>query len=197
MQDAQHQVVMANPLLSHAKQYNSLLVRAFPSLTKINGEYLSTISEPKPVSENRHVTDVSPQHRSASFLKLHSIIKSLQAYRSFNTKQLFQKILITFAGTTPLMKLQKSTLPFTLAERLLKTSLESKPPGFRVLNDELFYKNLVEVYALKSSCRSITNYVVSKRVRQRALLNRMEKKVPTMIKLQSVIRGHLCRVRNK
>ena len=67
----------------------------------------------------------SNSHEPSAFRKLHSLIKSLQAYRSFNTKQLFQKILITFAGTTPLMKLQKSILPFTLAERLLKTNLQT------------------------------------------------------------------------
>ena len=89
------------------------------------------------------------------FQNLNSLIKSLQSYRSFNTKQLFQKILITFAGTTPLMKLQKSILPYTLAERLLKTNLTADPqlairdPSaiFRVLGDELFFRNLAEVQA--------------------------------------------------
>lgn len=95
------------------------------------------------------------------------------------------------------MKLQKSILPFTLVERLLKTSLTDESPGFRVLNDELFYNNLAEVYTLKKSCRTITNYIVSKRVKQRALLNRMQSKVPTMIRLQAAIRGHLCRVHNR
>lgn len=118
---------------------------------------------------------------------MHSLIKSLQAYRSFNTKQLFQKILITFAGTTPLMKLQKSIMPFIMTERLLKTTLSStsRDPAcmFKVLNDELFYRNLAEVHRMRYSCRTITNYVVSKRARRKVLLNRMLKKVPTMVKL--------------
>lgn len=41
---------MANPLLSHEKQYNSLLVRVFPSLTKINGEYLDNSSTVKNIA---------------------------------------------------------------------------------------------------------------------------------------------------
>ena len=86
-----------------------------------------------------------------------------------------------------------------MVERLLKTSLtdEQSPGGFRILNDELFYRNLMEVYGLRKACRQITNYVVTKRCRQRALLTRMEKKVPTVTKLQAAIRGHLCRVLNR
>ena len=69
------------------------------------------------------------------------------------------------------MHLQKSILPFTLVERLLKTNLEtlatSKDAGskFRVFNDKLFYRNLASVAAQRSSCVSITNYIVTKRVR--------------------------------
>ena len=37
---------MANPLLSHEKHYNRLLIRVFPSLNKINGEYVSEIHQP-------------------------------------------------------------------------------------------------------------------------------------------------------
>ena len=98
------------------------------------------------------------------------------------------------------MKIQRSILPFTMVERLLKTSLadeQSSPGGFRILNDELFYRNLMEVYGLRKACRQITNYVVTKRVRERALLIRMEKKVPTVTRLQAAIRGHLCRVLNR
>jgi len=32
---------MANPLLSHSAQYNKLLQRVFPSLKKINTEYVN------------------------------------------------------------------------------------------------------------------------------------------------------------
>ena len=162
---------MTNPLLSHSKQYNSLLLRAFPSLTKINGEYLSNEERQKyksspSISKNSIIQRSS---QSASYQRLYSLIQSLQAYRSFNTKQLFQKILITFAGTTALMHLQKSILPFTLVERLLKTNLETplittKDAGskFRVFNDKLFYRNLASVAAQRSSCASITNYIVMK-----------------------------------
>jgi len=152
---------MANPLLSHEKQYNSLLIRVFPSLNKINGEYINNLQSPfKNVA-------TSSMAKEGPFQKLHSLVKTLQAYRSFNTKQLFQKILITFAGTTSAMKLQKSLLPFILVERLLKTSLTKDASGslFRVLDDELFYRNLQEVYRQRASCRTITNYIVTKRVR--------------------------------
>ena len=101
------------------------------------------------------------------------------------------------------MHLQKSILPFTLVERLLKTNLETlttnKDAGskFRVFNDKLFYRNLASVAAQRSSCASITNYIVTKRVRQKALLNRMLTQEAKMLKIQKVVRGHLCRVRNK
>ena len=62
-------------------------------------------------------------------MRLHALVKSLQAYRSFNTKQLVQKILITFAGTTPRMKLQKNLLPYTIVDRLLKTNITSEKGG--------------------------------------------------------------------
>ena len=51
--------------------------------------------------------------------------------------------------------------------------------------------------SLRASCRTITNYIVTKRVRQKVLLNRMLKKVPTVVRLQAAIRGHLCRVTNR
>ena len=96
-------------------------------------------------------------------------------------------------------------LPFIIAERLLKTNLKTPNRGdkqelfgkFRVFKDELFFKNLREVAALRKSCGTITNYIVTKRVKRKALLNRMTKKQPKILKLQAVMRGHICRVRNK
>lgn len=68
------------------------------------------------------------------------------------------------------MSLQKSLLPFILTERLLKTNLQEgkgteASQVFKVLNDELFYRNHEQVRTLRASCRTITNYVVTKRVR--------------------------------
>ena len=120
-----------------------------------------------------------------------ALIRTAQAYRSFNTKQLFQKILITFAGTTALMQLQKTLLPFVLAERLLKTSLTGQTgknsrdlsSKFRVLHDDLFFENLQEVSRLRKSSLAIENYVIGKRIRQKALIGRMTKKTDKIIRL--------------
>ena len=68
---------------------------------------------------------------------------------------------------------------------------------FRIFKDELFFKNLREVASLRKSCGTITNYIVSKRVRRKALIDRMSKKKPQILRLQALFRGHLCRVRNK
>jgi len=189
---------MMNPLLTHARQYNTLLLRVFPSLKKINGEYVNEDYKAPPrrsLSSQKPASTLSP-----AFSKLNALLQCLQSYRSFNTKQLFQKILITFAGTTPLMKLQKSLLPHTLVDRLLKTppkELTEAYARFKLLRDDLFSQNLMEVSKLRSATATITNYIVSKRVKQRALLNRMLKKESLMLRLQAAIRGHLCRLRNK
>ena len=58
------------------------------------------------------------------------------------TKQLSQKILVTFFGQTPLMKLQKSLLPYQIVQRLAfgtSASKQAEAMPYRVLDDRLFY----------------------------------------------------------
>mmetsp|Transcript_24955 Transcript_24955/g.31128 ORF Transcript_24955/g.31128 Transcript_24955/m.31128 type:complete len:138 (-) Transcript_24955:1114-1527(-) len=101
------------------------------------------------------------------------------------------------------MQLQKTFLPFVLAERLLKTTLKAPGNGkdlhsrFRILKDDLFYENLQQVAHLRHSARTIEYYIIGKRIRQKALLGRMVAKTDKIVRLQAAIRGHLCRVRNK
>ena len=64
----------------------------------------------------------------------------MQTFRAFVTKQLSQKILVTFFGQTPLMKLQKSQLPYQIVQRLAFNTSASKhtEAPYRVMDDRLF-----------------------------------------------------------
>ena len=145
--------------------FNQLLLRVFPSLTKINGDYLyDVVRQPQ-----KRTARIPVKFHSQEFQNLQQILRTTQTFRAFVTRQLSSRILVTFFSQTPTMLLLQSQLPFILLQRLSLYKVDQ----FTMLNDLLWYKNHKEVQSMKNAVRIITAHIVKKQVRYGALIKRM------------------------
>jgi hypothetical protein len=93
------------------------------------------------------------------------------------------------------MKLAANILASTTLESLVQPRQVGL--GLVLIESRLFTQNLQEVAALQTACRKITAFVLCKRIRLKALLDRMRSKPATVVRLQAALRGHLCRTKNQ
>ena len=121
-------------------------------------------------------------------------------YKGFVTKQLSQKLFVTFFSSTSLMQLLRSLLPMKVMQHLLTFNPAGKQEEiFKVLQDSMIFKNHADVLRKKHMVHRITSLYRHRRIRLSALINRVSKSqslIAKLIKLQAAVRGHLARVKN-
>lgn len=99
------------------------------------------------------------------------------------SKQLSQKLFVTFFSGTPLMQLLRSLLPMKVLQHLLTVNA-GKPEEFcKVLQDSLVFKNHADVWRKKQLARRITSLFRHRRIRLSALLNRVKRSQSLIVKL--------------
>eukprot|EP00347_Sterkiella_histriomuscorum_P018508 403345246 len=175
-----------NPFSVNKEQiYNQHFKAIFTYLERVNGEQIQSSSSKIASQQNQFGLEM----RSMLSLLAQSVL-----LRQFVTKLTSQKIRITFFSTTNIMKYCKAMMPFILLQQLTQ-SVQMQNVQSKI--SDILVQNHSYVQQLRTSVRIITSFMRKRRIKRKALLTKMTKHVPKLVKIQALIKGHLSRMKNQ